>query len=134
LRRRPRRSRGARRWPPAGGEPERRKRTHRDARTCCDAGRRAPGRSASGRRLRRCRPAPDHGPGVIDLLLVDDQALVRTGMRLILNAEPDLRVTGEAGDGEEAVIEAERVRPDVVLMDIRMPKVDGIAATRAILA
>ena len=71
---------------------------------------------------------------MIDLLLVDDQALVRTGMRLILNAEPDLRVTGEAGDGEEAVIEAERVRPDVVLMDIRMPKVDGIAATRAILA
>jgi len=71
---------------------------------------------------------------VIDLLLADDQALVRTGLRLILNAEPDLRVAGEAGDGDEAVIEAERVRPDVVLMDIRMPKVDGIAATRAILA
>jgi DNA-binding NarL/FixJ family response regulator len=71
---------------------------------------------------------------VIDLLLVDDQALVRTGLRLILNAEPDLRVAGEAEDGEEAVIEAERLRPDVVLMDVRMPKVDGIAATRAILA
>ncbi|HEX5250166.1 MAG TPA: response regulator transcription factor [Gaiellales bacterium] len=71
---------------------------------------------------------------MIDLLLVDDQALVRTGLRLILNAEPDLRVAGEAEDGEEAVIEAERLRPDVVLMDVRMPKVDGIAATRAILA
>jgi DNA-binding NarL/FixJ family response regulator len=71
---------------------------------------------------------------VIDLLLADDQALVRTGFRLILNAEPDLQVAGEAGDGEEAVAETERLRPDVVLMDIRMPKLDGIAATRAILA
>jgi DNA-binding NarL/FixJ family response regulator len=71
---------------------------------------------------------------VIDLLLADDQALVRTGFRLILNAEPDLQVTAEAGDGEEAVAKAKHVRPDVVLMDIRMPKLDGIAATRAILA
>jgi DNA-binding NarL/FixJ family response regulator len=71
---------------------------------------------------------------VIDLLLADDQALVRTGFRLILNAEDDLKVVGEAGDGEEAVAEAARTRPDVVLMDIRMPKLDGIAATRAILA
>jgi len=71
---------------------------------------------------------------VIDLLLADDQALVRTGFRLILNAEDDLKVVGEAGDGEEAVAEAGRTRPDVVLMDIRMPKLDGIAATSAILA
>ena len=71
---------------------------------------------------------------MIELLLADDQALVRTGFRLILNAEDDLKVVGEAGDGEEAVAEAGRTRPDVVLMDIRMPKLDGIAATRAILA
>jgi DNA-binding NarL/FixJ family response regulator len=69
---------------------------------------------------------------VIDLLLADDQALVRAGFRLILNAESDLRVVAEAEDGEQAVAEAARVRPDVVLMDIRMPRLDGIAATRAI--
>jgi DNA-binding NarL/FixJ family response regulator len=69
---------------------------------------------------------------VIDLLLADDQALVRTGFRMILNAEPDLRVVAEAADGEEAVAEAERTRPHVALMDIRMPRLDGIAATRAI--
>jgi DNA-binding NarL/FixJ family response regulator len=69
---------------------------------------------------------------VIDLLLADDQALVRAGFRLILNAESDLRVVAEAEDGEQAVAEAARVRPDVVLMDIRMPRLDGIAATCAI--
>jgi len=69
---------------------------------------------------------------VIDLLLADDQALVRAGFRLILNAESDLRVVAEAEDGEQAVAEAARVRPDVALMDIRMPRLDGIAATRAI--
>jgi DNA-binding NarL/FixJ family response regulator len=66
----------------------------------------------------------------IKLLLADDQELVRTGFRLILNAEPDLDVAGEAGDGSQAVNEAARVRPDVVLMDVRMPGVDGIEATR----
>jgi DNA-binding NarL/FixJ family response regulator len=70
---------------------------------------------------------------VIELLLADDQALVRTGFRMILNAEPDLRVVAEAGDGEQAIAEAQRTRPDVVLMDIRMPRLDGITATRAIL-
>jgi DNA-binding NarL/FixJ family response regulator len=70
---------------------------------------------------------------VIDLLLADDQALVRAGFRLILNAESDLRVVAEAEDGEQAVTEAARSRPDVVLMDIRMPRLDGIAATQAIL-
>jgi DNA-binding NarL/FixJ family response regulator len=70
---------------------------------------------------------------VIELLLADDQALVRTGFRMILNAEPDMRVVAEAGDGEDAVAEARRTRPDVALMDIRMPRLDGIAATRAIL-
>jgi DNA-binding NarL/FixJ family response regulator len=70
---------------------------------------------------------------VIELLLADDQALVRTGFRMILNAEPDLLVVAEAGDGEQAIAEAQRTRPDVVLMDIRMPRLDGITATRAIL-
>lgn len=71
---------------------------------------------------------------MITLLLADDQALVRAGFRLILNAEADLRVVGEAGDGEEAVAVAARTRPDVALVDIRMPRLDGIAATCAILA
>ncbi|HZI35986.1 MAG TPA: response regulator transcription factor [Gaiellales bacterium] len=70
---------------------------------------------------------------MIDLLLADDQALVRGGFRLILNAEADLRVVAEAEDGDQAVAEAIRTRPDVVLMDIRMPRLDGISATRAIL-
>jgi DNA-binding NarL/FixJ family response regulator len=66
------------------------------------------------------------------VLIADDQALVRVGLRKILDAEPDLGVVGEATDGEEAIGEARRLRPDVVLMDIRMPVLDGIEATRRI--
>ena len=65
----------------------------------------------------------------IRVLLVDDQALVRSGFRLILETRDDIEVVGEAADGREAVDLARRVRPDVVLMDVRMPHVDGVEAT-----
>ncbi|WP_030904601.1 response regulator [Streptosporangium amethystogenes] len=68
----------------------------------------------------------------IRVLLVDDQPLLRTGFRLILEAEPDLTVVGEAGDGKTAQDQSRALLPDVVLMDIRMPGVDGIEATRRI--
>jgi DNA-binding NarL/FixJ family response regulator len=66
---------------------------------------------------------------MIRVLIADDQALVRTGFRVILDAEPDLHVVGEAGDGRETLTAARTTRPDVVLMDIRMPNLDGIEAT-----
>jgi DNA-binding NarL/FixJ family response regulator len=70
----------------------------------------------------------------LGVLIVDDQALVRAGFRMILEAEENMEVVGEAADGREAVTEARRLRPDVVLMDVRMPEVDGIEATRRLLA
>jgi DNA-binding NarL/FixJ family response regulator len=72
--------------------------------------------------------------GTVRVLLADDQELVRTGLRMILETEPDVRVVGEVGDGEAAVREAARLRPDVVVMDIRMPRLDGVEATRRVVA
>ncbi len=68
------------------------------------------------------------------VLLVDDQAMVRSGFAMILSVEPDVEVVGEAADGQEAVEAAERLRPDVVLMDVQMPVLDGLAATQRIVS
>jgi DNA-binding NarL/FixJ family response regulator len=70
----------------------------------------------------------------IRVLIADDQELVRAGFSMIIDSRADLEVVGEAGDGVQAVAEAGRVRPDVVLMDVRMPRMDGIEATRLLAA
>jgi DNA-binding NarL/FixJ family response regulator len=77
---------------------------------------------------------PPAAEPTIRLLLVDDDALVRAGLRLILGGSPDLEVVGEAGDGVAGLAEADRLRPDIVLMDVRMPRKDGLTATRELLA
>jgi DNA-binding NarL/FixJ family response regulator len=71
---------------------------------------------------------------VIEVLLADDQALVRGGFRALLDAEDDIAVVGEAGNGHEAISLTRQKKPDVVLMDIRMPELDGLAATRQVAA
>jgi len=85
---------------------------------------RAPGRPSGGRR----------GVSAIRVALVDDQQLFRSGLRMLVGSQPDLEVVGEAGDGQEAVAVVAATTPDVVLMDIRMPVADGIAATERIVA
>jgi DNA-binding NarL/FixJ family response regulator/class 3 adenylate cyclase len=79
-------------------------------------------------------PEPTQDGGGVRVMIVDDQALVRAGFRMILEAEPDLEVVGEASDGGEAVEAWQGLKPDVVLMDVRMPEMDGIEATRRLLA
>lgn len=69
---------------------------------------------------------------MINLLVVDDQSSVRQGLRMRLSLEPDFSVVGEAGDGEEALAASARLHPDVILMDIEMPRMDGISATAAL--
>src|SRR5882672_780877 len=70
----------------------------------------------------------------ISILLVDDQSLLREGLRTLLELQPDLHIVGEAGDGITAEALVERLRPDVVLMDLRMPRRDGVEATRRIVS
>jgi DNA-binding NarL/FixJ family response regulator len=80
------------------------------------------------------RASSGHAPRPISVVIADDQQLVRTGFRVILEAEPDIRVVGEAADGRAAVAMARRCKPDVVLMDIRMPELDGLRAAAEIIA
>jgi DNA-binding NarL/FixJ family response regulator len=73
------------------------------------------------------------GPPPVRVVLADDQAMVRAGFRLILEAEGDIQVVGEAADGRQAVEVVRRTRPDIVLMDVQMPRLDGLSATRELL-
>lgn len=78
--------------------------------------------------------SPPGAPASLRVAVVDDQSLVRTGLRLILESEPGIEVVGEAGDGREAIEMVRRLRPAVVLMDIQMPVLDGLEATRVMTA
>src|SRR5690606_288257 len=86
-----------------------------------------------GRRMAGACPPAVGGGGMTRVLIVDDESLVRAGLRMILSAADDLDVVGEADDGADAVRAARECQPDVVLMDIRMPRMDGLAATRDLL-
>src|SRR5205807_1513401 len=114
-----------------GRPPGRRSRPGRNARAGSAVRRSLRRGQTSGGRLRGPRRAADP---MTTVLIADDQALVRVGLRKILEVEPDITVAGEAGNGDDAVIAARRLVPDVVLMDIRMPVLNGIEATRRITA
>ena len=121
----------------AAGEQQRRPgpRDRRDARADRRVRRLARRRAARRPGLPGDRPGPDRGGGVtIRVLVVDDQALLRTAFSSLIDAEDDLEVVGEAADGRQAVELAASLAPDVVVMDVRMPVMDGIEATRQITA
>src|SRR4051794_17282853 len=124
-RRRASRGRG-RSWPWA--------RRHARARRALRRPRRERRPARRGLRGARHAAAGDRDVTAVRVLLADDQRLVRHGLRMILRAEPDIDVVGEAGDGQEAIDQTRRLRPDVVLMDVRMPRLNGIEATRRIVS